>query len=178
MKALIASDIHGSSFYAAELQRVVAGEKPDLIVLLGDFLYSGPRNPVKDDYNPKAVVEILNRLADKIFAVRGNCDADIDVEVLSFPLPRQNEVTLNNRRLVLIHGDDQDLEKLHLRKGDVLLYGHTHLPQMKSVDGVMVLNPGSLSFPKGGYPHTYMLLDEKEVRLIDLAGRTLEVRSL
>jgi predicted phosphodiesterase len=49
---------------------------------------------------------------------------------------------------------------------------------MKSVDGVMVLNPGSLSFPKGGYPHTYMLLDEKEVRLIDLAGRTLEVRGL
>ena len=178
MKVLIASDIHGSSFYAEELQRVVELEKPDLIALLGDFLYSGPRNPVKEDYNPRTVVTILNSLAEKIIAVRGNCDSDIDTEVLAFKLPRRNEVIINNRRLVLIHGDDTDLKDLHLKKGDVLMSGHTHLPQMASVEGVMVLNPGSLSFPKGGYPHTYMTLDEKEVRLLDLSGRTLEVKSL
>jgi hypothetical protein len=42
MKVLIASDIHGSSFYAEELKRIVEIEKPDLIALLGDFLYCGP----------------------------------------------------------------------------------------------------------------------------------------
>jgi len=167
MKVLIASDIHGSMFYAEELKRVIEQEKPDLIALLGDFLYSGPRNPVKEDYNPKAVVDILTIFHDKIIAVRGNCDADIDVDVLPFALPRQNEIV-----------DDMKLEALKLKKGDVLMYGHTHLPQLASVDGVTILNPGSLSFPKGGYPHTYMLLDENEVRLVDLAGRTLEVKSL
>ena len=178
MKVLIASDIHGSMFYAEELKRVIEQEKPDLIALLGDFLYSGPRNPVKEDYSPKAVVDILTLFRDKIIAVRGNCDADIDVDVLPFALPRQNEIVVNNRRLVLIHGDNMNLEALKLKKGDVLMYGHTHLPQLASVDGVTILNPGSLSFPKGGYPHTYMLLDENEVRLVDLAGRTLEVKSL
>ncbi|MFA5421520.1 MAG: phosphodiesterase [Bacilli bacterium] len=178
MKILIASDIHGSMFYAEELQRVIEVQKPDLIALLGDFLYSGPRNPIKEDYNPKAVVEILNSYADKIIAVRGNCDADIDVEVLAFKLPKTNEVIANNRRLVLIHGDDTDLGKLHLRKGDVLMYGHTHRPQMEVVDGIMVLNPGSLTFPKGDNPHTFMILDENEVQLIDLSGRILDVKSL
>ncbi len=178
MKVLIASDIHGSSFYAEELKRIVEIEKPDLIALLGDFLYCGPRNPVKEDYNPQAVATILNSLADKIVAVRGNCDADIDVEVLNFKIPRQNEIIVNNKRLVLVHGDNVDLKSLKLKKGDVLMSGHTHLPQLAMVDGVMVLNPGSLTFPKGGYPHTYMILNEKEVQLIDLAGRILDVKSL
>ncbi|MFA7020905.1 MAG: metallophosphoesterase family protein, partial [Bacilli bacterium] len=65
-----------------------------------------------------------------------------------------------------------------LKKGNIVLYGHTHRPQMAWADGVLVLNPGSLSFPKEGYPHTYILMDEKEVQLRDLAGRTLEIRSL
>lgn len=178
MKVLIASDIHGSSFYCEELQRVIESEKPSLICLLGDFLYCGPRNLVREDYNPKAVVEILNRYADKIIAVRGNCDADIDVEVLKFPLPKHNEVVVNNRRLVLTHGDDMDLDKLNLQKGDILLYGHFHKPQLAWSQGVLVLNPGSLTFPKDDHPHTYMILDEKEVQLRDLSGRTLEVKSL
>ncbi|MDY0345082.1 MAG: phosphodiesterase [Bacilli bacterium] len=178
MKVLIASDIHGSSFYAEELQRVIESEKPDIICLLGDFLYSGPRNPVREDYNPKAVVEILNHYADKIIAVRGNCDADIDLAVLNFALPKRNELVINNRRLVLLHGDDMDLHDAQIKKGNIVLYGHTHRPQMAWADGVLVLNPGSLSFPKEGYPHTYILMDEKEVQLRDLAGRTLEIRSL
>lgn len=178
MRVLIASDIHGSSFYAEELKRVIDTEKPDLIALLGDFLYSGPRNPVKEDYNPKAVVEILNAYRDKIVAVRGNCDADIDVEVLQFDLPRRNEVVANNRRLVLIHGDDMNLKALNLKKGDILLSGHTHLPQMVSVEGVTLLNPGSITFPKNDNPHTYILLDEQEARLLDLSGRILDVKSI
>ena len=178
MKVLIASDIHGSMFYAEELKRVIESEAPDIICLLGDFLYSGPRNPIREDYNPKAVVEILNNYADKIIAVRGNCDSDIDAEVLTFPLPRHNEVVINNRRLVLTHGDDMDLAKLNLKKGDILLYGHFHRPQMAFSDGVLALNPGSLTFPKDDYPHTYMVLDEKEVQLRDLSGRILEVKSI
>jgi len=178
MKVLIASDIHGSRFYAEELKRVVEAEKPDLIALLGDLLYSGPRNPIKEDYDPKAAYAILNALAERVVAVRGNCDADIDVDVLAFPLPHRNEFIINNRRVVLIHGDDMDLSKLNLKRGDILLYGHTHLPQIAVSDGVTILNPGSISFPKGDNPHTYMVLDEKEVRLMDLSGRIADVKSI
>ena len=45
-----------------------------------------------------------------------------------------------------------------LRTGDFLLCGHTHLPVRRDLDGFTYLNPGSLSLPKEGTPHSYMTL--------------------
>lgn len=44
MKYLIASDIHGSAYWAEHLVAAIESEQPDRIVLLGDLLYHGPRN--------------------------------------------------------------------------------------------------------------------------------------
>ena len=85
MKLVIASDIHGSTTWCAEMLRVVEETAPDKVLLLGDVLYHGPRNPLPDGYAPADVAAMLNPLADRIVSVRGNCDAEIDQVMLDFP---------------------------------------------------------------------------------------------
>ena len=63
MKLTIASDIHGSAYWAERLVRAIDAEQPDRIVLLGDLLYHGPRNDLPRDYDPKRVIPLLNGLA-------------------------------------------------------------------------------------------------------------------
>ena len=73
MKLLIASDIHGSAYWCRKVMDQVEAVNPDRVILLGDLLYHGPRNPLPDDYNPQEVADMLNSIADRIVAVRGNC---------------------------------------------------------------------------------------------------------
>ena len=56
----------------------IDAETPDSVVLLGDLLYHGPRNGLPFAYAPKEVIPMLNSLAGKVIAVRGNCDAEVD----------------------------------------------------------------------------------------------------
>ena len=60
MKYIIASDIHGSAYYAKMLARKFENSGADKLILLGDLLYHGPRNDLPRDYAPKEVIEILN----------------------------------------------------------------------------------------------------------------------
>jgi predicted phosphodiesterase len=78
MKILFASDLHGSLAAAEAVLDRVAAEKADRLFLLGDILYHGPRNDLPERYDPKGVVKLLNALPVKPYAVRGNCDAEID----------------------------------------------------------------------------------------------------
>ena len=53
MKYMIASDIHGSSYYCQKSNGCLQIRKPDRLILLGDILYHGPRNDLPKDYAPK-----------------------------------------------------------------------------------------------------------------------------
>ena len=55
-------------------------------MLLGDILYHGPRNDLPKEYAPKEVIAMLNPLKNQIYAVRGNCDTEVDQMVLEFPI--------------------------------------------------------------------------------------------
>ena len=86
MKLLIASDIHGSAFYCRKLLEAWDREQAERMVLLGDILYHGPRNDLPAEYAPKEVIRLLNERKNKIYAVRGNCEAEVDQMVLEFPV--------------------------------------------------------------------------------------------
>ena len=162
MKYLIASDIHGSAYWAERLCAAIESEQPDRIVLLGDLLYHGPRNDLPRDYAPKRVIPLLNALADRIIAVRGNCDAEVDQMVLPFPVLADYCLLESAGHLIYAthghHFNEDHLPPLH--PGDVLLHGHTHIPRRTLRDGVYVLNPGSVSIPKAGSWHGYMTLED------------------
>ena len=84
MKLFICSDIHGSAFWCKKVVEKFKEENADKLIILGDVLYHGPRNPLPDGYSPKEVCEMLNPISDKIIAVRGNCDSAVDQMVLEF----------------------------------------------------------------------------------------------
>lgn len=162
MRLVFLSDIHGvpSTLEAA----LAAADKLgyDKIVLLGDLLYHGPRNGVPDFYDPVKVVKILNGLKDKIVAVRGNCDAEVDQMMFEFPIMADYAVLdAGKETFFLTHGhrwNEFDLPPLGM--GTVLAHGHTHIPELKRLKcGITIFNPGSVSLPKGGSARSFGYFD-------------------
>ncbi|MBS5451551.1 MAG: phosphodiesterase [Coriobacteriia bacterium] len=156
MRFVIASDIHGSATWCRALMAQIERESPDRVLLLGDLLYHGPRNDLPDGYAPKEVAAMLNDIAERIIAVRGNCEAEVDQMVLDFPcLADYTEVfdagvpagtpwvsggatgpDVAGRLLFLTHGhvygpglqnSVDNLPKIPSGSGAALLYGHTHV---------------------------------------------------
>ena len=160
MKILIASDLHGSAYWCRRLMEEIEKEQPDRIVLLGDLLYHGPRNDLPREYAPKQVIPMLSSLKEKILAVRGNCEAEVDQMVLPFPcLADFSQLYVDGRLMHLTHGHHQNPQNLPpLPQGSIFLYGHTHVKFDKVVDGIRCLNPGSLSIPKDG-SHSYIVYE-------------------
>ena len=78
MKYMFASDIHGSAYYCRKMLEAYEKEEAERLVLLGDLLYHGPRNDLPKDYAPKQVISMLNEMKNQIYAVRGNCEAEVD----------------------------------------------------------------------------------------------------
>ena len=152
MKLIIASDIHGSAYWCGKLMELVDREQPDKLVLLGDLLYHGPRNDLPRDYAPKKVIPMLSQLKDKIIAVRGNCEAEVDQMVLPFPCMAEfSELLLDGRTFYLTHGHHASPDNLPpLPEGSVFLFGHTHVKLDETRNGIRCLNPGSVSIPKDG----------------------------
>ena len=173
MKWLIASDIHGSNFYCEKLLRAFKQEHADRLLLLGDVLYHGPRNDLPKDYAPKKVISLLNALKDKIMCVRGNCDTEVDQMVLEFPvLADYAIITVGNRLIYATHGHKYGPDNLPpVQKGDCLLFGHIHVPKCYEKDGILILNPGSVSIPKENSEHSYMILDDNKLIWKNLDGK-------
>ena len=124
------SDLHGSATACRKVLEAFEREKADKILLLGDILYHGPRNPLPEGHDPKECIRLLNGYRDHIAAVRGNCEAAVDQMVLQFPVLADYMLLQVGERLVFVtHGDVYSPEKLPpLAKGGVLLAGHTHVP--------------------------------------------------
>ena len=175
MKLMIASDIHGSAYYLKELLNRYEIERPDRLLLLGDILYHGPRNDLPKDYNPKEVISLLNYMKEEILCVRGNCDAEVDQMVLDFPIMADYCVLFEEGHMIFVtHGHHYNLENPpRLKEGDVLLCGHTHVPALEEVDGWYYINPGSVSMPKNGREHSYMILQDGVFTWKDLRGDIL-----
>lgn len=173
MKLVIASDIHGAASWCERLMAAIEAESPDRVILLGDLLYHGPRNDLPADYAPKRVIEMLNSIADQVIAVRGNCEAEVDQMVLSFPCMADHNVLVDpsagNKTLFFTHGHvygpglHNSVDKWPvLPEGSALVYGHTHKKVLQEVDGhpgVTVFNPGSAGIPKDG-THSFGLYED------------------
>ena len=175
MKWMIASDLHGSYFYASQMQQAFEREQADRLLLLGDLLYHGPRNDLPEGYAPKQVMPLLNGMKDRLLCVRGNCDAEVDQMVLEFPVLADYAVLPVGRRLVYAtHGHVYNTKTPPpLAPGDILLHGHTHIPAWEPFgQGSLYLNPGSVSLPKEGSAHSYMTLENGCFRWKTMDGRT------
>lgn len=170
MKYFVISDIHGSIYYLKKVMEIFEKDEYDKLIILGDELYHGPRNPLPKEYSPKEVIELLNSFKDRIIAVRGNCDSEVDQMVLNYPIMSDYALLyLNGKRVYLTHGHIYNIEKpLPMSEGDILLYGHFHIPMAERKDEIYFCNPGSISLPKNGSKNSFGILDEKSFVIKDL----------
>ena len=69
-------------------------------------------------------------------------------------------------RLIYLHHGHKELPPLV--KGTIVISGHTHIPVAEKRDGMIFINPGSVSLPKGGYPASYCLLEDNTFTIYEL----------
>ena len=147
MKYLVVSDTHGSIGKVLEIYRAAGGaEKFDGIIHLGDY--------ARDAEN------IEEELGCEVIGVLGNCDGDYgsgDFKVLD----------TDAGRILLTHGHGQRVKMTYMnlvyraQELDCVaaLFGHTHIPTYETEGGVILLNPGSLTYPGDGSSGSYAVLD-------------------
>ncbi len=148
MKVLIVSDTHRQN---GNLCKAIIEENPiDLLIHLGDAEGS-------EDY-------ICNIAGCPVEIVSGNND-------FFSRLPRERELTLGKYRVMLTHGHYYQVslsmqylkEEALIRGMDIVMFGHIHRPVLEREDGLILLNPGSLSYPRqeGRLP-SYMVMEFDE----------------
>ena len=189
MKCFIMSDIHGSASACEKALSHFHALTCDTIILLGDVLYHGPRNPLPENYAPALVAQMLNPLAYKIIACRGNCDAEVDQMVLAFPISADYACIADGSvRIFASHGHIYSPAKETsdeaivagstvppLSPNDIELFGHIHAQHLyKTQSGVLVCNPGSTSLPKNNSPAGFAVYENGEIALYDMDGRELK----
>lgn len=182
MKWMIASDIHGSAFYCSKLLAAYKREQARRLLLLGDILYHGPRNDLPQEYQPKKVISMLNSMKREILCVRGNCESEAEQLVLEFPVTADYcPIPLGERLLFAAHGHHYNPETPPpLSAGDILLNGHTHIPECREFSVptelgksnlIIYMNPGSISIPKQNSWHGYMTMEDGLFLWKDLDGQ-------
>ena len=173
MKYLVFSDIHGSMYYFNFAKEIIDRENPDKIILLGDLYYHGPRNPLPKDYAPKTVCELLNTYSDKIIAIKGNCDAEVDEMISEFQFNESVYLDISGKKVMCTHGHKYN--KDNIPSGvDIIIYGHYHTGFINR-DKVLAINSGSISLPKENTAHSYLQIEDNVIYLKDLIdGRVID----
>lgn len=145
MKLLVISDTHGDISKAYDIIKSI-NSLIDGIIHCGDI--------VED------ALAIKRRFPDiPMYNVRGNCDYGSSVE---------NEVLLNigGKKIFVTHGDLYSVEwntdrlcyKGAEKNADACIYGHTHVPDVEYYNDMVIMNPGSLTRPRGGSKPSYGIL--------------------
>ena len=162
MKILIVSDTHRRD---ENLKKVIEQNVPlDMFIHLGDA--EGSEDRIWQWLNPDCRIEM----------VLGNND-------FFSMLDREREVRIGKYRALLTHGHyygvsvgmERLKEEARARGGNIAMFGHTHRPYLSQEEGLTVLNPGSLSFPRqDGRKPTYMLMEIDEDGEAHFTPKTFE----
>lgn len=149
MKILIVSDTHRRDNNLREVIRKV--EPFDMFIHLGDT-----------EGSEVFFKEWINNDACAIYVVRGNNDFFSATD-------KEKEISIGKYRALLTHGHLYGVslgtegikEEARARKVDIAMFGHTHKPCLEYCsDGLVVLNPGSLSYPRqDGRKPSYIIME-------------------
>ncbi len=178
MKILIASDLHGSAFYAKKLIEIKDTEKAEKIVLLGDIYNHGPRNPLPKDYSPMQVAEVLNALKNELIVIKGNCDSDVDTMISEFDFVENICLIEGGKTLFLTHGHVYNKDNMPKTNFNAVIYGHFHTGFIDKIGDTIIANAGSLSLPKGGTANSYLIFDNGVLTLKDLDGKIISKHNI
>lgn len=174
MKILIASDLHGSAYYAEKLLERYNQESADKLILLGDIYNHGPRNQLPKDYNPMRVAEILNGAKQNLVVIKGNCDSEVDNMISEFSFIEDCVVMVAGKTVFLTHGHVYNKDKMPKTNFDVVVYGHFHTGFIEKNGQNIIANTGSLSLPKNNTKNSYIILEDNALILKDIDGNQID----
>lgn len=146
MKILVVSDTHGKN--KKLIDQVKKQEKPDLLFHLGDYVGDG--------------LIIAKSLGIGSIIVLGNGDHP------SSGFKEEEVIEIKGKKIFLTHGHklgvSLNLNRILYRAKelgvDIALFGHTHIPIIEKIDDIIVMNPGSTSFPRGfSNKRTFAIID-------------------
>ncbi len=172
-KLIIASDIHGSYAYTKKFWEFVDRDgNSKRVVLLGDTYNHGPRNPFPEEYAPMKVEALLESRMTEFDIIWGNCDSEVDQMISPFTIGGDFSLKDGDRTIYFTHGHkvNPDLPKADAKPGDLVFYGHFHVPAYNLVDGVHYVCVGSLGLPKEDSPHAYATYENNTVSVLGLDG--------
>ncbi len=117
---------------------------------------------------------VFQKMAGKIWAVKGNNDSIYDTALCPFSFVQDLEFFDFGRKLFFTHGHRHNLSRMpELNKGDVFVFGHTHCGRLLEKNGIYIANVGSIEYPRFS-PKSYVVIDEKGITLKDLQGNVLQ----
>lgn len=186
MKIGVMSDTHGHELRFAKAVEKIFPDA-DLIMHAGDVLYHGPRNPMLEDYNPLNLANRINELKIPIIIARGNCDSDVDQNVINVPIQSPYAyVFAFGKRIVMTHGThftycnnpenpnwskmiseiESEANRLH---ADIFITGHIHNNILERRGNSILLNPGSPSLPnRSDKKSTVATIEDNIIKIFDL----------
>ncbi len=174
MKILIASDLHGSKYYAQKLMEIKEKERADKLILLGDIYNHGPRNPLPKDYSPMEVAQILNGVKQELIVIKGNCDSQVDTMISQFDFIEDICLIADGKTLFLTHGHVYNKDNMPKTNFDAVIYGHFHVGFIERNGSTVVANAGSLSLPKNSSKNSYLVFETGKLTLKDLEGKVIQ----
>jgi len=172
-KIMVATDLHGSLDVGKKLVERFNEEYAEAFVIMGDFYYHGPRNPLPQGHGPMALCEALNKIADKIIAIRGNCDAHIDETISEFTFHPTYDVSVGGKKITFTHGHLFN-EKCFPYDTDVLMFGHTHVNRVFDECGKIAVNLASASLPKENCPQSYAIVEDRKITIKTIGGTIIQ----
>lgn len=149
MNILVFSDTHGRTSQAQEIfNRLNPAASFDLIIHCGDL-------------NRDAVL-LEQRLGVKVVSVLGNCDGckTRDFKVVETPAGR---ILVTHGYAENVKRDYTSLYYLALENDCIAVcFGHSHIPVVTDLAGIKLINPGSLTNPRGGSKPSCAIIAAKE----------------
>jgi hypothetical protein len=155
MKILVVSDTHGETDRLFDVLKSVKGH-------ISAVIHAG-------DYEGDAA-EIVKKYPDlPVYAVCGNCD-------YGKIMPPVKLIELGSKRIFITHGHRYDVNYSLMKlaytamqnEADIAVFGHTHIPLVEKYEGLTIVNPGSLSRPRGGSKNSYAVIDIDDNGKIDI----------
>lgn len=174
MKTLyIGSDIHGGFASIDKFFEIVNKDNgKKRVILLGDTYNHGPRNPFPEDYAPMKVAGLLERKMGEFDIIKGNCDSEVDQMISPFKIRGDFSLKDGDRHIYFTHGHkvNPDLPSKKAVSGDVVFYGHFHVPCHRVVNGVHYVCVGSMAMPKDGSLPSYAIYKNSTIVIKSLDG--------
>lgn len=144
MLIAVISDSHGNKDSINKIKKKISNA--DVLLFLGD--------------GENDLAEITNDFTGEVFAVRGNCD-------ITGKYPEEQTIEIQGKKIFICHGHRYNVKygynSIYYRGkeigADIVLFGHSHIPIIEEYDGIVLMNPGSISHGMGRLNKTLGYID-------------------